>query len=61
VLKVLIDREDDEFYYARTEFDSPEVDNEVINKKNGLLGAGRFCTVKITGAGEFELFAEVLP
>jgi ribosomal protein S12 methylthiotransferase len=61
VLKVLIDREDDEFYYARTEFDSPDVDNEVIINNNGLLGAGRFCTVKITGAGEFELFAEVLP
>jgi ribosomal protein S12 methylthiotransferase len=61
VLKVLIDREDDEFYYARTEFDSPEVDNEVIIRNNGLLGVGQFCMVKISGAGEFELFAEVLP
>ncbi|MGF1586804.1 MAG: 30S ribosomal protein S12 methylthiotransferase RimO [Bacteroidales bacterium] len=61
VLKVLIDREDDEYYYARTEFDSPEVDNEVIIKNNGLLGAGQFCMVRITDAGEFDLFAEVLP
>ena len=61
VLKVLIDREDDEYYYARTEFDSPEVDNEVIITKNGQLGAGQFCIVRITDAGEFDLFAEVLP
>jgi len=61
VLKVIIDREDDEFFYGRTEFDSPEVDNEVIIKKEGSnTGPGNFCMAKITGAGEFDLFAEIV-
>jgi ribosomal protein S12 methylthiotransferase len=58
--RVLIDREDNEFYYARTEFDSPEVDNEVLIKNNGTLSPGMFCTVKITGSVEFDLFAEII-
>lgn len=58
--KVLIDREDDEFYYGRTEFDSPEVDNEVIIKKTGTLETGQFCMVRITDASEFDLLGEVI-
>lgn len=57
--RVLIDREDDEYYYARTEFDSPEVDNEVMIKNNGTLGPGKFCMVQITGYDEFDLYAEI--
>jgi ribosomal protein S12 methylthiotransferase len=59
VFRVLIDREDDEFYYGRTEFDSPDVDNEVLVKKNGSLGPGEFCRVKITGSDEFDLYGEM--
>jgi ribosomal protein S12 methylthiotransferase len=40
VFRVLIDREDDEFYYGRTEFDSPEVDNEVLVRKAGSFASG---------------------
>ncbi len=58
-IKVLIDRADDQFYYGRSEYDSPEVDNEVIIKNSGILFPGDFYNVKITGAGEFDLFAEV--
>lgn len=60
VFRVLVDREDDDFFYARTEYDSPEVDNEVIIKKPGNASPGNFCVVRITGAGEFDLFAEVV-
>ena len=58
-IKVLIDRADDQFYYGRSEYDSPEVDNEIIIKKSGILFPGNFYNVKITGAEEFDLFAEV--
>lgn len=57
--KVLIDREDDEYYYGRTEFDSPEVDNEVIIKKTEALEPGQFCMVRITETTEFDLLGEV--
>ncbi len=57
--KVLIDREDDEYYYGRTEFDSPEVDNEVIIKKTAVLEPGQFCMVRITETTEFDLLGEV--
>jgi len=59
-LRVLVDREDGE-YFGRTEFDSPEVDNEVvIRKKSGeRLVPGRFYDLKITGAGPYDLYAEI--
>ncbi len=59
--KVLIDRSEGDFYIGRTEFDSPEVDNEVlIPKDQGKLVPGNFYTVKITDATEYDLFGEVL-
>jgi ribosomal protein S12 methylthiotransferase len=59
-LKVIIDREDNNFYYGRTEFDSPEVDPEVLIKKaTKEWQIGNFYQVKITGAEAFELFGEV--
>ena len=61
ILKVLIDREDDEFYVGRTEFDSPEVDGEVFISKENELKKGHFYTVEITGAEEFDLYGRVNP
>ena len=61
ILKVLIDREDDEFYVGRTEFDSPEVDGEVFISKENELKRGHFYTVEITGAEEFDLYGRVNP
>jgi ribosomal protein S12 methylthiotransferase len=58
-LKVIIDREDDEFYVGRTEFDSPEVDGEVLISKDVKLKKGHFFSVEITGAEEFDLWGEV--
>jgi ribosomal protein S12 methylthiotransferase len=62
VLKVLIDRKEGEFFIGRTEFDSPEVDNEVLVKAEGTyLRIGDFAQVRITGAEYFDLYAEVVP
>ena len=57
--KVIIDREEPDFYVGRTEYDSPEVDPEVlINKKQDLI-SGRFYSVKIIGTQLFDLFGSV--
>ena len=49
------------YYVGRTEFDSPDVDNEVlINAEEGYLRTGEFFTVKITAAEDFDLYAEVV-
>jgi ribosomal protein S12 methylthiotransferase len=54
---VLVDRKEGDFYVGRTEFDSPEVDNEVlISAKDLYLRQGHFVQVRITDAGEFDLF-----
>jgi ribosomal protein S12 methylthiotransferase len=58
-LKVIIDREDEEFYVGRTEFDSPEVDGEVLISKEISLKKGQFCQIEITGAEEFDLYGTV--
>lgn len=60
VLRVIIDREEGDCYVGRTEFDSPEVDPEVLIPKNKILNIGDFYDVKIVDAEAFELFGEVL-
>ncbi|HBJ07689.1 MAG TPA: 30S ribosomal protein S12 methylthiotransferase RimO [Coprobacter fastidiosus] len=59
-MKVIIDREEEEYYIGRTEFDSPEVDPEVLIGKEKPLIIGNFYTVRITDAQTFDLFGEVL-
>lgn len=60
-LKVLIDRQENGYYVGRTEFDSPEVDNEVlISEANTNLILGEFCTVKINKADFFDLYAQLI-
>jgi ribosomal protein S12 methylthiotransferase len=59
--KVLIDRKEGGHFIGRTEFDSPEVDNEVlIDGTNNYLRIGDFVNVKITQATEFDLTGEVI-
>lgn len=59
IYKVLIDRKEGGNFYGRTEFDSPEVDNEVIlDASKNYLRIGDFVTAKITAASEFDLVAE---
>jgi ribosomal protein S12 methylthiotransferase len=61
ILKVLIDRKEGGEFIGRTEFDSPEVDNEVIlDASKNYLRMGDFVQVKITSATEFDLFGETI-
>ena len=59
IYRVLIDREEDEYLVGRTEYDSPEVDNEVLIKKPVDAGPGTFIQVKITGADAFDLYGSL--
>jgi len=60
-LKVLIDRKEGEYFVGRTEFDSPEVDNEVlIDAKKNYCRIGDFANVKIDSSEEYDLYATVI-
>ena len=57
VQRVLIDREEPDYYVGRTQYDSPEVDNEVLIEKIRPLEPGTFCDVEIVEALPFDLIA----
>ncbi len=57
VFKVLIDRVEGDYFVGRTEFDSPDVDNEVLVKAD-YLRIGEFVKVKITGSSDYDLYGE---
>lgn len=59
--KVLFDRVEGDHFVGRTEFDSPEVDNEVLVPKSNYVRIGDFANVKILRAEEFDLFGELAP
>ena len=54
--KVIIDRREGEFFIGRTEFDSPEVDQEVLIPVEYNLIPGNFYNIKITKTGDFDLY-----
>ena len=58
--RVIVDREDSDYYVGRTEFDSPEVDPEVLIAKTCTLKHGEFYDVKITEALPYELVGKVM-
>ena len=58
-LRVIIDREEEDYYIGRTQFDSPEVDPEVLISKDKTLNIGEFYTVKIISSSNYELFGSV--
>ena len=59
--RVIVDRREGDFYVARTEFDSPEVDEEIlISAAGGTLHPGEFRTVRITDAEEYDLYGELV-
>jgi ribosomal protein S12 methylthiotransferase len=58
--KIIIDRAEGDFYVGRTEFDSPEVDGEVLVSSELELNKGDFINVKITGAEDYDLFGTVV-
>ncbi len=58
--KTLFDRKEDGYFIGRTEFDSPEVDNEVlVDAKNNYVRIGDFANVTITEADDFDLYGTV--
>ena len=61
VMRVIIDREEPDYYVGRTQFDSPEVDPEVLIDKSGQqkLNIGGFYDVRITGSEDYDLFGRV--
>jgi len=59
--KVIIDRKEGNYFIGRTEFDSPDVDNEVlIDASKVYVKTGEFTKVKITEAEDFDLYGEVI-
>ena len=63
VQRVIIDRQDGDYWVGRTQFDSPEVDCEVLIKAKGeglKVKVGDFYQVKITKAEEFDLYGEIV-
>lgn len=59
--KVVIDRKEGDYFVGRTEFDSPDVDNEVlIDATKTYLKTGEFTKVKITDAADFDLYGDVV-
>jgi len=59
--KVLFDRKEGNHFIGRTEFDSPEVDNEVlVDAKKFYVRVGDFANVKITSAEDFDLYGEIV-
>ena len=59
--QVIIDRKEGDYYIGRTEFDSPEVDPEVLIKQEGkTLRIGSFHRVKVYDADDFDLYATVI-
>lgn len=58
--KVLFDRKEGGHFIGRTEFDSPEVDNEVLVPASQYVRRGDFAQVRITDATEFDLYGEVV-
>jgi len=59
-LKVVIDRLEGDYYIGRTEFDSPEVDGEVLVSTNNHLKIGNYYQVKITGSEDFDLYGDIV-
>ncbi|RFS16356.1 30S ribosomal protein S12 methylthiotransferase RimO [Emticicia sp. C21] len=58
--KVLFDKKEGGYFIGRTEFDSPEVDNEVLVPASQYVRRGDFANVRITDATEFDLYGEVV-
>ncbi len=61
IYRVLFDRIEGEYFIGRSEFDSPEVDNEVLVKKSeGFVRIGDFATVEITSADHYDLYGKLI-
>ena len=62
IFSVLFDRVEGDYFIGRTEFDSPEVDNEVLVKKtaDNFIPIGDFTDILITSADHFDLYGDIV-
>ena len=61
IFKVLFDRKEGKYFIGRTEYDSPDVDNEVlVESKNAYVRIGDFTNVIVKNADHFDLYAEIV-
>lgn len=62
VFEVLVDRKENDYFVGRTQYDSPEVDNEVLIpvKNNPKLKVGEFYNVRISSAEDFDLYGDMI-
>ncbi|MCD8528741.1 MAG: TRAM domain-containing protein [Chitinophagales bacterium] len=59
--KVLFDKKEGDYFIGRTEYDSPDVDNEVlVPAKDTYISIGSFANVRITDATDFDLYGEIV-
>ncbi len=58
--RVIVDREEEDFYVGRTQYDSPEVDPEILISKDTPLSPGSFYQVKVIDTQAFDLYGKVL-
>lgn len=58
VMKVIVDRKEGVFHIGRSQYDSPEVDQEILITSRKNIEPGTFVEVKVTGSTEFDLYAE---
>ena len=58
--RVIVDREEEDFYVGRTQYDSPEVDPEILISKDTPLSPGSFYQLKVIDAQAFDLYGKVL-
>ena len=58
--RVIVDREEEDFYVGRTQYESPEVDPEILISKDTPLSPGSFYQVKVIDAQAFDLYGKVL-
>ncbi len=60
IIKVIADRREGDHFTGRTEYDSPEIDQEVLFPAENNITPGKFYNVKITSANEFDLFGKLI-
>jgi len=60
IMNVIIDGREGIFYIGRSQYDSPEVDQEILITSSKKIEPGTFINVKITGSTEYDLYAEAL-
>lgn len=59
-MRVIVDRREGDYYIARSQYDSPEVDQEILIKASGQLRIGEFYNVVVTACEEYDLYAEIV-